>query len=288
MPYVAVSAADGVLAHDGHPDGELRSIGLVYRGENVGEMIVGLRPGERELAVADRDVLAHVATPLAVAIHATALTAQLQTSRERIVAAREEERRRLRRDLHDGLGPTLTGVALAADAAANLVDRDVARAHELLGSLRADTRNAIADVRRLVDNLRPSALEELGLIGALRQSVEQLARRADGTALPIRLDVPDQIPALPAAIEVAAYRVATEALTNIARHSQASEAVIQLRCGESLDVDVIDDGAPNGVWRPGVGLHAMRERVAQLGGRFEAGPSSSGGLVHASFPLDPR
>lgn len=288
IPYVAVSAADGVLADDGRPDGAVRSIALEYGGETVGELLVGLRPGERELAVADRTVLTLLAVPLAVAVHASGLSAQLQTSRERIIAAREEERRRLRRDLHDGLGPTLTGVAFTADAAANLLDSDIARARELLASLRTDTRNAIADVRRLVDNLRPPALDELGLVGALRQRADQLAWRADGAPLQIKFDVPDGVPALPAAIEVAAYRIATEALTNVARHSRASAAVLRVRCGESLDVEVIDDGSSNGAWHPGVGLEAMRERAAELGGQFEGGPTPSGGHVYASFPLAAR
>jgi two-component system NarL family sensor kinase len=251
MPYVAVSAAGVVLAADGRSDGPMRSIALEYGGATVGELLVGLRPGERELSVADRNALTLLAAPLAVAVHATALSAELQVSRERIIATREEERRRLRRDLHDGLGPTLTGVALTADAAANLIDRDVVRARELLAALRSDTRTAIADVRRLVDDLRPPALDELGLVGALRQRAEQLAWRVEGTAVQIRLDVPDQVPALPAAIEVAAYRIATEALTNVIRHARASVAVLRLRCGDCLDVEVIDDGPPNGSWHPG-------------------------------------
>lgn len=285
VPYVAVSAPGGVLAADGQPDEPVRAVVLEYGGEAVGELLVGLRPGERELGVADRNVLTLLAAPLAVAVHATGLSAELQASRERIVAAREEERRRLRRDLHDGLGPTLTGVALTADAAANLVDSDVVRVRGLLASLRVDTRTAIADVRRLVNDLHPPALDELGLVGALRQRAEQLAWRADGAAVRVRLDVPDRVPALPAAVEVAAYRIATEALTNVVRHSRASVAVLQLRCGETLDVEVIDDGPPNGVWQPGVGLQAMRERVAELGGLFEAGPTAGGGRVHVSFPL---
>jgi two-component system NarL family sensor kinase len=231
-------------------------------------------------------VLSLVAAPLAVAIHATGLAAQLQASRGRIVAAREEERRRLRRDLHDDLGASLTGVAFAADAAANLVDRDGARARELLTSMRADIRGAIADVRRLVDDLRPPALDELGLVGALRRRAEQLSWRADGAAVQVRLDVPEVVPDLPAAIEVAAYRIANEALTNVIRHSRASVAVLRLTCGDTLDIEVVDDGAPrNGAWRPGVGLHAMRERAAELGGRFEAGPSLTGGRVYISLPL---
>lgn len=288
MPYVTISATDGLVAEDGQPDGRMQSIALEYGGEAVGELAVGLRAGEHQLAPADRNVLTLLAVPLAVAVHASALSAQLQTSRERIVAAREEERRRLRRDLHDGLGPTLTGVALTADAAENLLDRDAGRARELLRALRSDTRNAIADVRRVVDNLRPSALDELGLVGALRQRADQLSRRAGGFRLQIRFDIPEQLPRLPAAIEVAAYRIATEALTNVARHSRASVVVLQLRCGEGLHVEVIDDGPSNGAWLPGVGLDAMRERAAELGGQFEAGPTASGGRVHASFPVDSR
>lgn len=230
-------------------------------------------------------MLALVAAPLAVAVHATLLSDQLQASRERIIAAREEERRRLRRDLHDGLGPALTGVALIADAATNLLATDPERARELLGALRGEIRTAVADIRRLVEDLRPPALDDLGLVGALRQRVEHLVRRADGGALLVRLDVPGEVPVLPAAVEVAAYRVATEALTNVVRHSTASTAVLRLRCGRELDLEIADDGSPDGPWRPGVGLHAMRERAAELGGGFEAGPSAEGGRVRVSFPL---
>jgi two-component system, NarL family, sensor kinase len=135
--------------------------------------------------------------------------------------------------------------------------------------------------------MRPPALDELGLVGAIRQRAEQLGWRADGERVRIRLELPDDVPALPAAIEVAAYRVATEALTNVVRHSHASAAVLRLRCGNSIDVEVTDDGPPNGRWRPGVGLQAMRDRAAELGGRFEAGPSDTGGRVFVSIPRSP-
>ena len=235
------------------------------------------------LSSADRNVLALVAVPLAVAVHATRLSNELQSSREKLVSAREEERRRIRRDLHDGLGPTLTGVAFTADAAANLVATDAARAHELLATLRADTRTAISDVRRLVDDLRPPALDELGLVGALRQRADQLSFRADGAFIQVEVSA-DGLPVLPAALEVAAYRIATEALTNVVRHSRATSAVLALRCGTDLEIEVSDDGPPNGAWRPGVGLHAMRERAAELGGKFEAGPTPRGGVVTRVFP----
>lgn len=286
LPYAALSSPDGVLAADGQPpDGPVRSLRLEYGGEVVGELVIGLRPGERELAPADHTVLNLVAAPLAVAVHATWLSAELQASRGRIIAAREEERRRLRRDLHDGLGPTLTGVALAADAAANLVDSDTVRAGELLAAVRTDARSAIADIRRLVDDLRPPALDELGLVLALRQRAEHLSWRADGGAVHVKLDAPDQLPALPAATEVAAYRIATEALNNVVRHAGASAAVLRLRCNDALELEVLDDGAANGTWQPGVGLQAMRERATELGGGFEAGPTSAGGRVYVSLPL---
>ncbi|MEI8410632.1 MULTISPECIES: sensor histidine kinase [unclassified Kribbella] len=287
FPYVALIVDNTIVASDGRPSATVVPLNLEYGGATVGALNIGLRSGESELSSADRNVLRLVAVPLAVALHATRLSTELQSSREKLVAAREEERRRLRRDLHDGLGPTLTGVAFTADAAANLIATDTDKARDLLATLRTDTRTAIADVRRLVDNLRPPALDELGLVGALRQRADQLSFRADGASIQVDVSA-DGLPPLPAALEVAAYRIATEALTNIVRHSHATSAVLALRCGDDLEIEVTDDGPPNGEWRPGVGLHAMRERAAELGGRFEAGPSPAGGVVRASFPLEHR
>lgn len=285
LPYVAVTQNDAVTASDGSRPEHVAELPLRYGGHVVGVLEIGLRPGERELAAADHSALQLVAAPLALAVRALGLSAELQASRERIVIGREEERRRLRRDLHDGLGPTLTGVALAADAAANLLAADPKQTRELLESLRRDTRTAIADIRRLVDDLRPPALDELGLLGALRQRADQLSWKSDGSALDVRLLVPVQLPTLPAAIEVAAYRIATEALANVARHARASGAVLELRCDGALELEVTDDGASSASWSPGVGLQAMRERADEVGGRFEAGPVGTGGRVFLSIPL---
>jgi two-component system, NarL family, sensor kinase len=285
LPYLAIERDGKVLASDGDPPVRLHPWPLTRGGKLEGQLTVGLRPGERELAAADRRALAMLADPVAVAVNSTVVSEELQTSRERIVAAREEERRRFRRELHDGLGPTLTGIAFAADAAANTIDVDPNHSQQLLTTLRRDTRTALADVRRLVDNLRPPALDELGLVGALQQRADQLTWRSDGESVRVRLDVPDRVPALPAAIEVATYRIATEALTNVVRHSRATGVVVQLRCGERLELSITDNGPPNGVWAPGVGLDAMRERTAELGGSFRAGPTPAGGQVVASFPL---
>jgi signal transduction histidine kinase len=282
VPHVALTAADVTLASDGTRPSNVVEVPLVYDGAVVGELHVGVRTGESTLGAADRNVLSLVAAPLAVAVHATLLSTQLQASRERLVTAREEERRRLRRDLHDGLGPTLTGVALSADAATNLLATDPDRTRSLLTGVSADVRTAIADVRRLVEDLRPPALDELGLLGALRQRAETLVR----TPLQLRLDVPDAVPSLSAAVEVAAYRIATEALTNVVRHAKASSVVVRLRCAQELEVEVTDDGPPNGPWRPSVGMQAMRERAAELGGGFEAGPTAAGGRVLARLPVE--
>ena len=147
------------------------------------ELIVGLRSGEASLAPADVRVLALLAGPLDIAVRATRLSQQLQVSRERIVTAREEERRRLRRELHDGLGPLLTGVALSADAAANLASRSPEEVPKLLVAVRSESRAAIAEVRRIVDDLRPAALDELGLVPALEVRAGQVSRRSDGAPL---------------------------------------------------------------------------------------------------------
>ena len=145
-----------------------------------------------------------------------------------MISAREEERRRLRRDLHDGLGPVLTGVVLNAETALRLVRADPARSEELLGELRDRTTGALNDIRRLVYELRPPALDSLGLVGALEEYAMVLSRRADGHPSTVSDRRSDATGDLPAAVEVAAYRIVTEALTNVTRHSTATSAVVTL------------------------------------------------------------
>jgi signal transduction histidine kinase len=289
LPFAAVRFGAGEVAAHGTAPELLHSTGLSYDGIRIGELIVGLRTGQRRLGSQDVAVLELLAGPLALALHATALSAALQESRVSIVAAREEERRRLRRDLHDGLGPVLTGIAFKADAARNTLPADPARASELLGQLRADTTGAIDDIRRLVFGLRPPALDDLGLIGSLRQQSARLAQRPDGGSLAVQLDVPEDLPPLPAAVEVAAYRIVTEAMTNAARHSGATSITVRLALpeGDDLRIEVSDDGAgPPASWQAGFGLISMRERAAELGGSCEAGPApGGGGRVTASLPL---
>ncbi|HEX8870563.1 MAG TPA: sensor histidine kinase, partial [Lentzea sp.] len=180
--------------------------------------------------------------------------------------------------------PTLAGVAFTSDAARNLVHSDPDAAVELIARLRSDTVQAIDEIRRMVYAMRPPALDELGLVPALRQQAMSLRNRA-GAAVTVDISTPDALPALPAAVEVAAYRIVVEALTNIARHSDSPSATVRLVTGAGgLDVEIADRGRSDG-WHPGVGLSSMRERAEELGGTLVAGPGPEGGRVTARLPL---
>jgi signal transduction histidine kinase len=278
LPFAALRRDGRELAASGEPPALLHGVPLVFHGDRVGELIVGVRTGERRLSAADLAILDLLAAPLAAALHAATLADDVQNARERLVAAREEERRRLHRDLHDGLGPALTGAGFKADAARNLLNGSPGEAGALIDQVRVDIRDAIDDVRRLVYGLRPPALDELGLAAALR-------RHGDALPVAVTVDAPDRLPALPAAVEVAAYRIATEALTNVARHSGAGAARVELRIDTAVRLSIMDDGAPDRHWVPGVGLTSIRERVAELGGTCTAGPTPTGGRVDAVLPL---
>ncbi|HEY1487793.1 MAG TPA: histidine kinase [Micromonosporaceae bacterium] len=281
LPFLALRRDGREVAASGTPPETLHVVPLGFRGADVGEFIVGIRVGDSRLGAADIAVLDLLAAPLASALYASGLAEALQTSRERIVSAREEERRRLHRDLHDGLGPTLTGAALKADAATNLIATDPTAATALVAGLRADIGDAIADVRRVVYGLRPPALDEIGLTGALRRHCASLPLQVD-------LAAPDPMPALPAAVEVAAFRIITEALTNVARHTNARTVQIELTIDDALRLSIIDDGPDVGEWVAGVGLTSMRERAAELGGTCAVGPTGHGGMVSAMLPLGSR
>jgi two-component system NarL family sensor kinase len=282
LPYAAIVAGDQLVVESGTPPTVRHAVALEVGAGEPADLVVGLRAGETRVSTADARALNLLAAPVGVALHAVRLTEQLRESRARIVTAREEERRRLRRDLHDGLGTALTAVTLKADAAHNL-RHDPDRSGPLLLDLRDDVAAAIADIRRLVYDLRPPDLDELGLVGALRQLAEQSWR-----PLSVRIEA-DGLGALPAAVEVAAYRIATEAVTNSLRHGAATECVIRLDADLALRLSIQDNGTGGSpLWRPGVGLRSMQERAAELGGAVSAGPSPDGALVSATLPLAGR
>jgi signal transduction histidine kinase len=258
---------------------------LTYAGSPVGRLIVDRHAPGADLSSADRRTLAGLAHQAAVAAHGALLARELEASRGRVALAREEERRRLRRDLHDGLGPALAGMALQLESAARIAGRDPSQAHALVGEVRGEVRAALADIRRLVDGLRPPALDELGLVGAIERRAESFA--------PLRTEVraPEPIAALPAAVEVAAYRIAVEALTNVARHANASRCTVSLSLNGGLRIEVADDGdgLPE-LLRPNVGLMSMRERATELGGELTVGVAAGGGtrlLAHLPLPTEP-
>ena len=285
LPWASVDVDGRVVAETGIPGAAEHRLPLRQGAVTVGVLRVGLRSGEATLSQADRRVIALVAVPLSVALRATMLAEDLSRAREQVVLAREEERRRLRRDLHDGLGPRLAGIGLKAHAAQQSVGTDPTRTELLLGELQRDTSEAVDDVRRVVAGLRPPALDVLGLVGAIEEQGRALSRHPDGSEVSVHVEAHD-LPALNAATEAAAYRIAVEALANVSRHSDASTAIIELAVEDGrLLLRIADDGTPAEAWRAGTGLSSMRERVAELGGTCRSGPLRGGGLVDVSFPI---
>ncbi|MEU7854130.1 histidine kinase [Nonomuraea sp. NPDC049141] len=285
-PYVRVELdrADGrtVVVEHGTPREDVVVLPFSYREALIGRFALVPRAGARPTE-SDQRLLADVVRQAAAAVRATALTEELQHSRERLVTGVAEERRRLRRDLHDGLGPTLAAAALKVEAAHNLAVRDTDAAREALDQVRTDLATMLGDVRRLVHDLHPPALDQFGLAGALRQAAD---RFRDG-GLAVRVDAEGNFAGLPAATEVAAYRIVCEALTNVARHSGAANCHVRVAvAGSTLEVEVTDDG--RGVRQGalvGVGLVGMRERAEELGGRCAVGARRGGGTrVHAVLP----
>jgi signal transduction histidine kinase len=196
------------------------------------------------------------------------------------VNTREEERHRIRRDLHDGLGPAMAGVVYKLETARLLVDAEPARAGAQIDEVRGQVQEIVADVRRLVHELRPPALDDRGLVGAIRQL-------AEAQPLPVEVVAGDVGP-LSAAVEVAAYRIVAESLTNVTRHAEASSAEVHLaRTDTELVVEVADDGVGIGAdVQAGVGLLSVRERAAELGGRTDVNcPPEGGTVVRALLPL---
>jgi signal transduction histidine kinase len=219
------------------------------------------------------------------------LTLALQRSREKLVLAREEERRRIRRDLHDGLGPTLASQTLKLDTVLELLIAGPPVAVEHVKQLKSQTQQMVADIRRLVYELRPPALDELGLLEALRAHVAQMSSANGWLRISIEAS-PEPLPPLPAAIEVAAYLIALEGVTNVIRHAQARDCrlrfmVIDDEQPPCLVITVTDDGLGlPAKFQSGVGLTSMRERAEELGGTCEVGSNDGGGTqVIAALPF---
>ncbi|GLZ31090.1 hypothetical protein Lesp02_32780 [Lentzea sp. NBRC 105346] len=271
LPYVAIRGGS-VLAEHGKSHGwpQLR-FPMTYRGNPVGELVVEPRAPDERLTERELSLLTDMARSAAPAAQSVKLTADLQLARERLVRAREEERLRLRRDLHDGVGPALVGIRLQLRAASRSVGG--------LDAVLADLDTTTAEVRRLVEGLRPPILDQ-GLTLALRQEAARFA-----SELRVEVDA-EELTGLPAAVEVAAYRIAAEALTNTARHSHATECRITVRRNDFLELAITDNGTgiASGA-TPGIGLASMRERCAELGGTCVI-TSEHGTRIVARIPLE--
>jgi signal transduction histidine kinase len=271
VPLVGVAAA-----HD-----DLVEQPLLAYGEVVGTLTY--QPPPAGLRGRDQQLLDDLAGHLGGVLYAHRLTIDLQGARERLVLAREEERRRLRRDLHDGLGPALAGHLLRLDVLAARVRGDDAAAASV-DEMRTELRGTVDEIRRVVEGLRPPALDELGLVGAL----EQVGARISRTSSMQTSVTAAELPALPAAVEVAAFRIVSEAITNAVKHAAARHCSVTMSAVESsLRIVVSDDGCGlDGIAPQGHGLHTMRERAEELRGRLTVAPGAEGGtVVEATLPL---
>ena len=313
LPYVAIetlSDAGGrqlvaVSAADGQRPLKTLAFPLAYQGAAVGDLLVAPRAAGETFTAEEERLLRNVARQAGTAVYAYQITNQLRRSRARLVTAREEERLRLRRDLHDGLGPQLATLNVKIDAAQNLLAGDPQAAEGLLAEVKRESQEAIAEIRRVVDGLRPSALDQLGLLSALQEFVIQQETTSSAA---ITLDVGADFPALPAAVEVATYRIISEAVTNVMKHAGAQTCAIKLRIADcaspvggasgshqppapnQLCIEIVDDGSglpPSYV--PGVGLASMRERAQELGGTFAiTSEPGSGTAVRVTLPFTSR
>lgn len=284
IPYVAVevdlerAGEPVVVASAGEPQPGVERFGLVFAGEEIGRLVVARRTPTEPFRPHEVDLLRDLARHAGIVAHDAMLATDLRRSRLDLVVAREEERRRLRGDLHDGLGPTLASVSLGLEAAAARLDD--AELVSLLTDLNRDLRDAMQDIRRLVYGLRPPALDELGLVRAL-ESFAAGARDGAGPAVQI---VAEELPELPAAVEVAAYRIALEAINNVRRHAGARRCDVELAVVRgALQLTVRDDGIGMNGAAAGVGLISMRQRADDLGGSIDIGSGPAGGTVVSAW-----
>jgi signal transduction histidine kinase len=257
------------------------TIPLIHQRETLGELRIAPRSPDAPFAANERELLMNIARQAGAAVRAVQLTTDLQQSRQRLVSVVEEERRRLRRDLHDGLGPVLAALILQSETAHDLVRQDPAEAENLLISMADQAEAATQEIRRLVYDLRPPALDDLGLMGALHA----YAHRYSTSGVQFEIRAPEPLLPLPAAVEVAVYRIVTEAITNVIRHAHATHCWITLEVAPArLILTVRDNGRGLPVSdQVGVGVLSMRERCVELGGSFTL-DGQHGTQIQATLP----
>lgn len=292
-PYAAVElcASNGTVlrrAETGSPRPvSYLQLPAVVAGQFVGRLLVTPRPPATTFGDSELRLLTDLARQAAPALQALRLTVELQHSRERLLRARAEERRRLQRDLHDGIGPSLAGLVMQAGAARALLDAGATgRVSAALTEIENQLKECATHLRQLLLALRFPLLDSLGFVGALRYQM----KRFDGhKGLHVSLNVPPDLPTLPAAVEEAALAIVSEAITNVVRHADAKHCTvtIKIKMSDILDVVVVDDGCGiSSSHTTGIGLNSMRQRATDLRGSFRIHPLAGGGTeVSATLPL---
>lgn len=286
LSYVSVNIHEPASVTDVGEDVGSATLAVPIR--RAGRELGVLRAGRRGQPLDRRDerLLEAAAAQVGLVLHTRFLAEEVRDAREELISGIEEERRRLRREIHDGVGPTLAGIALGVESAERALDQDPARARRLLTSMRTDVVGLVAEVRHVVDGLRPALLDELGLVGSLQQLANSMEER---TNVRVTVESGDLV-ALPAAVEVAAYRIAAESLTNLARHAAPRRAWLRLGTADAvLLLEIADDGCGGAAERPGgTGLHSMRQRAEDVGGTLQVFSDAGGTTVRAQLPLETR
>jgi two-component system NarL family sensor kinase len=290
LPYARIDLdVDGgtpvTVATAGVPVAHVVRLPIHDGGRRLGELIVGRRSAGEDFRHDELALLRTLARQAGTAAAAAQLTTALRTARARLVRGREDERQRLQRELHDGVGPALAGMSLQLDAALDSSGVDAEQTAELLVAMQRSLRATSLEVRRIAHDLRPGVLDELGLLEALGEQARLLTSAATPT-LDLRLDLSARVE-LPAAVEVAVYRIASEALTNVVRHAQARTCTVRLCVDGQVELDIADDGVGFPLRGPsdGIGLRSMQDRAAELGGSFLVSPRSpTGTLIQVRLP----
>jgi len=297
LPFVGISVKGKLVTVFGKQTESPVTFPLTFQGETIGELLASPRSQDESFAPVEMRLLRNLARQAGAAVRNAQLTADLQRSRQTLVTAREEERHRLRRDLHDGIGPAMAGLTLKLDAARDLVStgsvsgkrEELEEAVKLLGELKTQTQETVQNIRHIVHTLRPPSLDVLGLVPALQAHFGQVATPRTLNIQMATTPSSSGFPRLSAAVEVAAYRIVLEAVTNVIHHARAESCEVSLMLENGNLIMEIKD---NGLGLPkarahGIGLDSMRERAEELGGRFELFSSSKGTQVRAEIPIDP-
>ncbi len=290
LPYAAIFISKGnslkLAASYGAPHTQQMSFDLVYQKEKIGELIIGSRTSNEGFSELEHRLIQDIVRQVGIATYSVKVTTDLIQSREHLVKAREEERKRIRRDLHDGLGPQLVSLGMNIEAARSLYKENPAKADEILTKSWNQLQNSIIEIRQLVYALRPPILDELGLVFAVNELIMQYGN----SPIKFKFTSPSRITFLPAAIEVAAFRVIQESIVNVIRHSKASECTVKLTLNDHLQVEITDNGKGiSSAAKKGIGLLSMRERTEELSGSFEVMSTPHHGTrIQAIFPLSEK